>query len=54
MKKLFFICILLMGTFVNAQTKEVEKTITGFFDAFHKQDTIALQSFCADKMFCNL
>lgn len=50
MKKIFFIYILLIGTLVNAQNKEVEKTITGFFDAFHKQDTIALQSFCADKM----
>lgn len=50
MKKLIVCSLLLFTSLINAQNKEVENVIVGFFEAFHKQDTIALQNYCADKM----
>ena len=48
---------ILLGLFtfisVNAQMDEkmlVQKTVEGFFEAFHKQDSIAMKSFMADKV----
>ena len=51
------ITTILLGLFtiisVNAQMDEkmlVQKTVEGFFEAFHKQDSIAMKSFMADKV----
>lgn len=51
------ITTILLGLFtfisMNAQMDEkmlVQKTVEGFFEAFHKQDSIAMKSFMADKV----
>ncbi|WP_299521655.1 nuclear transport factor 2 family protein [Winogradskyella sp.] len=47
MKKPIWILILCLGLNINAQNSEkdeVKATIIKFFDAFHKQDTVALKS----------
>ena len=53
MKQLILMFILCVGLNVNAQKSEnenVKATIIEFFDAFHKQDTIALKAMVADKI----
>ncbi len=53
MKHLILIFILCFGLNVNAQTSEIENVktkIIEFFDAFHKQDTIALKTMVTDKV----
>ncbi len=50
--KLFLIVLLgITLTFTNAQDSEkdaVKQTIEGFFEAFHKQDSVAMKGFVAD------
>lgn len=50
MKKIVLIVSFLFSISNFSQSKEIENVITGFFEAFHKQDSIALNKFCAEKM----
>ncbi len=53
MKQLILMMILTLGFNVNAQQSEtdnVKSKIIEFFDAFHKQDTVALKSMVTDKV----
>ena len=53
MKRLIPILMLCLGLHVKAQQSEnenVKAKIIEFFDAFHKQDTVALRSMVADKV----
>ena len=48
MKPLLFCLSIIFSVHINAQSEDelaVKKTIIDFFDAFHKQDTVALKSF---------
>jgi len=52
MKRLFLTAaLLLIGNPLFSQTSEevaVRKTVEGFFEAFHKQDSMAMKGFMAD------
>jgi hypothetical protein len=53
MKQLILMLILSLGLNVKAQQSEtdnVKSKIIEFFDAFHKQDTVALKSIATDKV----
>ncbi len=53
MKQLILMMILSLGFNVNAQQSEtdnVKSKIIEFFDAFHKQDSVALKSMVTDKV----
>ena len=53
MKQLILMVILTLGLNVNAQQSEtdnVKSKIIEFFDAFHKQDTVALKSMVTDNV----
>ena len=53
MKQLILMMILTLGFNVKAQQSEIDNVkskIVEFFDAFHKQDTVALKSMVTDKV----
>ena len=53
MKKILLLLIICLSFNINAQQSEnenVKETIVEFFDAFHKQDTVALKSMVTEKV----
>lgn len=46
----FFLMLTLAGFSQNTEETEIKQTITAFFEAFHKQDSVALKKYVSKEM----